>query len=281
MLKHFLNPPNWFTAASLFCSSYAMMSVIAGALQGDGGIDAGLLSRACILIVVGGVFDLLDGRVARLTGRFSEFGVQLDSIADIVGFGVAPSLLAWAWLLHDFGPFGVAACVWYVIAAAFRLARFNVGTVEKSWHLAGHSQGLTSTMSGGALVSFIWIFNGYLGHISVPPSFVAFLVALLGLLMVSSYPFRTFRDLRQNRVARRLLAASLTACLLGAVLIDPSMWWGVGAALYLVGGLIDGLVVAAQQRALRRALFVDEIEEALAEAFAEYDDETNALRDEL
>jgi len=267
MIKHFLNPPNWFTAASIFCSVYAMSLVIAAPE-----ITSQVLSTACVLVIFGGIFDLLDGRVARMTKRFSEFGVQLDSIADIVGFGVAPAMLAWAWMLKDMGPIGVAITFWYVLCAAFRLARFNVDTAEKTWTLPGHSQGLTSTMAGGCLVTLIWVSNGYLAGVHIPGFVVASLVAGLGLLMVSSVPFRTFRDIRRNRVARRLIGVGLASCLFGAVFLDPSMWWGVGALGYLTVGLLDGLVVAIHQRILTRALMIDELfEDTLTEGIEEYE----------
>jgi CDP-diacylglycerol---serine O-phosphatidyltransferase len=261
VIRHFLNPPNWFTAASIFCSTYALALLIAAPE-----ITPDLLSRAAILVIFGGIFDLLDGRVARMTNRLSEFGVQLDSIADIVGFGVAPALLAWSWVLQDLGPFGVGVTFWYVVCAAFRLARFNVNSVERTWNFPGHSQGLTSTMAGGTLVTFVWVCNGYLAEVLSPsPMLVAGLVGVLGLLMVSSIPFRTFKDLRDNRRARRLLAVSLSSCLIAAVVLDPSMWWGAGALLYLTVGLLDGLVVAVYHRRLSEALLLDDLEEALAE----------------
>ena len=255
MIKHFLNPPNWFTSASIFCSTYAM-----ALLMSTPEATPEVLSRACLLVVFGGIFDMLDGRVARLTNRFTEFGVQLDSIADIIGFGVAPAMIAYAWVLKDMGPLGMAITFWYVLCTAFRLARFNVATAEQNWPLSGHSQGLTSTMAGGVLVTVVWMSNGYLNDaLHIPTWAFGAFVASLGLLMVSSVPFRNFKDLRRNKVARRWMALSLSSCLLGAVLFHPSMWWGVGATLYLVMGLADGLVVAAHQRILTRALMIDEI----------------------
>jgi len=259
MIRHFLNPPNWFTSASLFCSTYAMALVLSAAPSPD----AEVMSRACVLVIFGGVFDLLDGRVARVMNRYSEFGVQLDSIADVVGFGLAPALLAYVWKLQHLGAIGVAATFAYVLCAAFRLARFNVAAADDSWKLAGHTQGLTTTMAGGSLVTLIWVANGYgLDWLSVPAGVFAGLVAGLGLLMISSIPFRSFKDLRENKRARRFLAVFLAACLLGAVVLDPSMWWGVGGFLYLTVGLFDGLVTAIWHRRLSTALLLDEIEEA-------------------
>lgn len=245
MVRHFLNPPNWFTSASIFCTTYAMMLMIS-----NPGADPDVLVRACVLVVFGGIFDLMDGRVARLTNRYSEFGIQLDSIADVIGFGVAPAMLAYAWKLSELGPVGVAITFWYVLATAFRLARFNVATTDTSWPFAGHSQGLTSTMSGGILVSMIWLSNGYfVERGDLPPLVVGAFVATLGLLMVSSIPYRTFKDMRHNLAARRMLAVALGACLVSAVVIDPSMWWGTGAVLYLAWGTVDGIAVLARHRA--------------------------------
>ncbi|MBX2798463.1 MAG: CDP-diacylglycerol--serine O-phosphatidyltransferase [Myxococcales bacterium] len=258
MIGHFLNPPNWFTAASLFCSVYALALVL-GAPE----ITSDVLSQACVLVIFGGIFDLLDGRVARLTNRFSDFGVQLDSIADIVGFGVAPALVAWAWVLKDLGLIGVIATFWFVLCAAFRLARFNVDATDRAWPLSGHGQGLTTTMAGGSLVTLVWVANGYGAAWVIPAWTVAALMMGLGWLMVSSVPFRNFKDLRNNPRARTLLALGLAACLLGGVVLDPSMWWGVGGALYLTLGLVDGIVTAIWHRRLSKALLIDELYEAM------------------
>lgn len=243
MIKHFLNPPNWFTSASIFCGTYAI-----GLLISADELTSKIMVQACVLVLFGGVFDLLDGRVARMTNRFSEFGVQLDSLADLISFGVAPAMLAWAWKLQDMGKVGAAVAFWYILCAAFRLARFNVNANHHSWKLAGHSQGLTSTMSGACLVIFVWLGNGYLANkMAFSPALVAGFVAWLGLMMVSSVPFRNFKDIRRNPRARALFAFAFAACLVGLV-IDPSMWFGVGAFLYVTLGLVDGVITAVYFR---------------------------------
>lgn len=262
MIRHFLNPPNWFTSASLFCSTYAMALILSAGAHPEPEV----MARACVLVIFGGVFDLLDGRVARAMNRYSDFGVQLDSIADVVGFGLAPALLAWVWKLQDLGLVGFVATFVYVLCAAFRLARFNVAAADDSWPLEGHTQGLTTTMAGGCLVTLVWVANGYLlDWLTVPSWIFAGFVAGLGLLMISSIPFRSFKDLRNNRKARRFLAVFLASCLVGAVFLDPSMWWGVGGGLYLTVGLLDGLVTAVWHRRLSNALLLDELEEVLDE----------------
>ena len=276
MIRHFLNPPNWFTSASIFCSTYAVM------LMTNGIVDAALIRRACVLVVFAGIFDLLDGRVARITNRYTEFGVQLDSIADIVGFGVAPAVITWAWMLKDAGPMGVFACFFYVLCAAFRLARFNVGKLDVenlNWELEGHSQGLTSTMAGGILVTSVWIANGYLaGLIVVPAWALEIFVLFLAFLMISRLPMRNFRDLRNNLLARRLLGVSLAACAIG-LMVHPSLLFGIGAAIYLTFGVVDGIVVAVHHRLLKKALMMDEFEQAIdGSLYADYEtDEVEAL----
>ncbi len=176
MIAHFLNPPNWFTAASIFCSVTALSMLV-----GPDGNAADTLARAAVLVIFGGIFDMMDGRVARLTKRESAFGVQLDSIADIVGFGVAPAILAYAWVLHELGTVGAVVAFWYTLCAAFRLARYNVNTETREWSLKGHSQGLTSTMAGGVLVSTVWVFSDFLVEVNPPAWFVAIGVTVLGL----------------------------------------------------------------------------------------------------
>jgi CDP-diacylglycerol---serine O-phosphatidyltransferase len=257
-----MNPPNWFTSASLFCSTYAMALVLSAGAHPEPAV----LARACVLVVFGGVFDLLDGRVARAMNRYTEFGVQLDSIADVIGFGLAPALLAWVWKLQDLGAIGFLATFTYVLCAAFRLARFNVAVNDDSWRLEGHTQGLTSTMAGGCMVTLIWVSNGYLLDWLVVPAWVmALFTGWLGLLMISSIPFRSFKDLRVNRKARRFLAVVFAACLVGAVVFDPSMWWAIGGGLYLTVGVVDGLVTAIWHRRLSNALLIDELESVLEE----------------
>lgn len=148
---------------------------------------------------------------------------------------------------------------WVLVAASFRLARFNVEAADEAstWTFPGHARGLTSTMAGGTLVSVVWVANGCLaGTVPFSPLVVLGLVVALSLLMVSSVPFRHFRDLRRNPYARRWLAVGLSTCLVSALVIDPSMWFGAGGVLYVLGGLVDGLFVAVHEKrtGLRAAL---------------------------
>ena len=207
------------------------------------------IAMACWLVALGGVFDMADGRVARMLNRFSEFGTQLDSIADIVGFGVAPAMIAYTWKLHELGFVGVLCAFWFVLAAAFRLARFNVGVAEGSWPLPGHSQGLTSTMGGGLLVTYAWVCNDYLeGRYDPSAVAVAILVVVFGFGMVSSLPCIDFKDTRENRYSQVLLGSSVLAATIGAIAVHPSMFFAIGGSIYLSMGTADMIYTRISKR---------------------------------
>jgi len=111
--------PNLFTAASIFSGVFSIISAINGEFE-----------KAAWLIMLSLIFDGLDGRVARLTNTCSKFGIEFDSLADMVAFGVAPALLMYLYVGDEFGRFGVVASATFVIFGAVRLARFNVMTVS-------------------------------------------------------------------------------------------------------------------------------------------------------
>src|SRR5512134_2909329 len=118
--------PSLFTLANLFCG----WSCVVYAMHGQ-------VERAAPFIGIAMVLDMLDGRIARMTGTTSEFGVQLDSLADIISFGMAPAVLAYAWGLAPLGRLGWAAGFLFVTAAALRLARFNIQKATDKRYFVG------------------------------------------------------------------------------------------------------------------------------------------------
>ncbi len=98
--------PNLFTLSSIFCGFYALVTVVDA--QPDEMNSA--VYRACLAVIFAMVFDAVDGRVARLTRTQSDFGVQMDSLADVTSFGVVPAMIAWRWGLDQFGNFGLFVC---------------------------------------------------------------------------------------------------------------------------------------------------------------------------
>lgn len=239
MLKHFMNPPNWFTSASIFCSFYAILLA-----AGNTG-DAHSLYRAGLLIGFAGVFDMLDGRVARLTGGGSEFGIQLDSLADAIGFGVAPAVLVYAWGLHLLGPFGLAAAYFFALCAVFRLARFNIGTSTGEEN--SFSKGLTTTMAGGTLAATV-MFHAALGRTSVHNAWGPLLLTVvLALLMVSNVPYPVFKA-GFSRRAKAMLALMLGSVIAVGVIYDISYIVMPLMATYAASGLFNAALGLGRRR---------------------------------
>jgi len=180
--------PNLFTTGAMLAGFYAVIAAI----------DSNF-SNAAIAVFIAGLLDGLDGRVARLTNTQSEFGVQYDSLSDMVSFGVAPALVMYTWTLQtlkDYGTFwgklGWAAAFVYAACAALRLARFNtqVSVADKRYF-----QGLASPAAAGLNMAFVWAMSDLqLGGNHVLVQRVApFLVIGAGLLMVSRIRYFSFK----------------------------------------------------------------------------------------
>ena len=119
--------PSIFTLGNMFCGFYAIIAVLSDHFQ-----------AAAVAILLAGVFDALDGRVARLTNSCSKFGVEFDSLADLVSFGLAPGILIYMWALKPFGRIGWLASFLFVVCGALRLARFNCQIhTSESWSFTG------------------------------------------------------------------------------------------------------------------------------------------------
>ena len=132
--------PNLITTGALFSGFFSIISAMSGALE-----------NAAVAILVSGVLDALDGRIARLTNTQSEFGVQYDSLSDLVAFGVAPAVLMFSWLLSDLGKIGWMVAFLYMACAALRLARFNTKPDNTVFF------GLASPMAAGLLATSVWV----------------------------------------------------------------------------------------------------------------------------
>jgi CDP-diacylglycerol--serine O-phosphatidyltransferase len=172
--------PNIFTIAGLFAGFYAIVAAMKG-----------IFDLAAIAIFVAMLMDALDGRIARLTNTQTAFGAELDSLSDIVCFGVAPALVVFSWSLSDLGKLGWLASFIYVAAGALRLARFNtqLGTADKRYF-----QGLSITMAAGIIASMVWLGAEY----DIPGTGISLLVGpitiLTALLMVSNIRYHSFKE---------------------------------------------------------------------------------------
>lgn len=178
--------PNLLTTGAMFSGFYAIVA----------GINEQYIA-AVTAVFVAGLFDGLDGRVARMTNTQSEFGVQYDSLSDLISFGVAPALVVYMWALADLreygnftGKLGWLIAFLYTACAALRLARFNtqVGHSDKRFFT-----GLASPAAAGALMAFIWAMENF-GLVGGSIRWVALVLTLaLGLLMVSRIPYYSFK----------------------------------------------------------------------------------------
>ncbi len=191
--------PNAITLAAVFCG-FNSIRIVANASGPDQTND---FYRAAILLIFSMFFDLMDGRVARLTKTQSAFGLQMDSLADIVSFGVAPAVLVHQWVLHRLGTAGLLASFSFVACAAIRLARFNVlSSAEDGQPVVPgkYILGLPSPPASGVLISLVVANHAADDALSDPRYTVAILVmtVVVGLLMVSAVRFRSFKDLRLN-----------------------------------------------------------------------------------
>jgi len=233
MLRHFLNPPNWFTTANLFCGFYAIL-LVAAPPNGEPSFY-----RAGLMLVFAGVFDMLDGRVARMTRSSSDFGTQLDSLSDLVSFGVAPAILAWAWGLEQLGVVGLCAAFAFVTCGAFRLARFNLETVDDA---LAESNGLTITVAGITLASIIMV-HAHTGrtHLAHPLNAFGMMVAL-SYLMVSKVPYRTFKDFKLRPITMAFLALTLGLIVTVGSRYDISVALVAMSVPYVLSGPVESMI---------------------------------------
>jgi len=184
--------PNLFTISSLVLGIYAIISASSGTVRG--------LINAAIAICFSILFDSMDGRVARLTKTESLFGLQLDSLADLVAFGVAPAFLLYKWDLYNVGILGIVAASMFATCGALRLARFNVIALKNIKQSSESFVGLPIPGGAGIVVSlFLTMNNSFtateLYTLNTPVNMVIF-TAIISYLMVSNIRYPTFKHIR-------------------------------------------------------------------------------------
>jgi CDP-diacylglycerol---serine O-phosphatidyltransferase len=232
--------PNLLTTGAMFSGFYAIISSIGGHY-----------TSAVIAVFVAGLLDGLDGRVARMTNTQSAFGVQYDSLSDLVSFGVAPSLVLYTWSLASlaeygraWGKVGWAAAFIFAACGALRLARFNtqVGVADKMYF-----QGLAIPAGAGLAMSYVWM-TIYLQLSGSDVQFITpFVAVITGLLMVSRFRYYSFKAWpRSDKVPFFWIPIALLI-LVAMAINPPCVLFGV-AALYA----ISGPVLTLWQRRARR-----------------------------
>ena len=214
--------PNLFTTGGLFAGFYSLICSMRGDFQ-----------AAAVFILVAQIFDILDGRIARLTRTTSRFGIEYDSLADLIAFGVAPGILVYQWALEPWHTWGWLAASLYVTCGALRLARFNVqyDNVEKR-----HFIGLPIPAAADVVASTVLLYY-YLGGEGATSKHVILLLIIYALaaLMVSEVRFFSFKETKlYRRQPFWLLVGAIV--LIKLIIAAPQPMLFMGCAAYALSG---------------------------------------------
>jgi CDP-diacylglycerol--serine O-phosphatidyltransferase len=225
--------PNLFTTGSLFAGFYGIVATMNGNYL-----------TAAWFILISSVFDGLDGKIARLTGTTSKFGVEYDSLADLVAFGVAPGILMYSWALRPFGKFGWLAAFLYVVCGALRLARFNVQvtTVESKRFV-----GLPIPAAASMVAACVLLFYHLGGPGTIKKLSVLILIYVLALLMVSNFRYYSFKD--PELVKRQPFGFLVLAIFIIIVIVaEPQIMFFLLFFGYMISGPIGSLLRFVRRR---------------------------------
>lgn len=213
--------PNLFTSMNIFCGFYGIVSAIHGQYE-----------KAAISILVAMIFDIMDGKVARATNTTSQFGIEYDSLADLISFGLAPGLVIYLWALEPMGRLGWLAAFLYMICGALRLARFNAMADENP---SPHFSGLP--IPAGAAVAATTLLLCERTHVSLVewPVVPMIMLYVLSFLMVSTVKYNSFK---KQALFRKFSFNVLVACILVFIFIaaEPPVALFLIAFTYALSG---------------------------------------------
>lgn len=216
--------PNVFTMGNVVCGFLAILS----------GFE-GQITTACWLIILGAFLDGLDGKIARLSGTTSQFGVELDSLADFLTFGVAPAIIVYIEKLQHLGKWGWLISIVYIVAASYRLARFNLlaDTEEKKSFI-----GLPTPAAATTMVAYI-IFSYYLWDSLLYGDYLVMMIILFAFLMISQIEYDPVPDSLSNRANRLKTLLMVVAGII--LIINPRLLLFPILALYIIIGIVREL----------------------------------------
>lgn len=228
--KSFYILPNLFTTASLFMGFLGLIWAAAGHYD-----------RCAVLVIFGVFMDGIDGKIARLTNTATEFGIQYDSLADLLTFGVTPAFLMFRFTLHNFGKLGIAVAFLFAVCAALRLARFNVTTSLTNKRFF---TGLPSPPAGCTLACLVF-FAPALPDFLLPavPGFALVYTACIALLMVSNIRYASFKEFgvfKAHPFRSLLLYIVLPTAL---IIANPRVFCYFITLAYIVSGLIHTFII--------------------------------------
>ena len=218
--------PNLFTVAALFSGFYA---IIAATKQH--------FDIAALAIYIAMLLDALDGRIARLTHSQSEFGAQMDSLSDMVCFGLSPALVLYAWSLSTMGKSGWLAAFFYMVCTTLRLARFNSQSQQTNKR---YFQGLSTPAAAGLIASIIWACTEYQISGHQIALLMTIVTVIVGLLKVSTVRYRSFKDL-DVRGKVPFLVILIVVLILVLIAFDPPIVFLVVFGVYALSGPVGTL----------------------------------------
>lgn len=232
--------PNLFTLSSIFCGLYAMVLA-------SGEARPQQLYQASLAIFFGIFFDMADGRVARLTKTQSDFGIQLDSLADVITFGAAPAVVLHKWGLEQLGFVGVLAAFIYTACGALRLARFNV-LATRAAGTKKYFIGLPIPLAAGVIVSLVMFHQTVFATTVLGEANILALLLVLSYLMVSNVRYRSFKDFRLSPKSLVAGFALVIAFSVIAAIIQPTFALLAFFSAYVLLGLVEEIVLFARRR---------------------------------
>jgi CDP-diacylglycerol--serine O-phosphatidyltransferase len=229
--------PNLFTTGNLFCGFWAIISVFQ---------EKFFYSAVAILLAC--AFDILDGKVARLSGATSKFGVQYDSLADLVSFGIAPALLAFSWALRPYGKFGWLAAFLFVVCGALRLARFNVQSASGE---VKYFKGLPIPAAASMIALTILLYLRLIETNWVKDIVILVMIYILAFLMVSNIKYLSFKELD---LAKRKPFSIFIFVILSMIVIimEPTLVLFVFILAYVFSGPVNMIRAWRKRRVLRK-----------------------------
>jgi CDP-diacylglycerol---serine O-phosphatidyltransferase len=252
--------PNLMTAGNLFCGFAAVLRIIEAAFViKQGGSAAELYHQALVFILGSCVFDMLDGRLARLGGHESPFGREFDSLADVVSFGLAPALLVYQIVLRDFHRSGWIIAFVYLLCGALRLARFNCYAIAKNDKPSNEFIGFPIPAAAGLIASLtlfmLWMEEGEktLGYWKFA---LAGLMLFLSFMMFSRVRYPSFKGLGWR--SQRSLPCFL---LIIVILVFNVKFYEWMPAIFFVAFLIYGFVRPFISKAMRHEIEDEEEED--------------------
>jgi len=230
--------PNLLTLTGMFFGFFSIVASVNGSYE-----------KAAWYILYAAVFDMMDGWVARMTRTTSRFGLELDSLSDLVSFGVAPALMMYIWALKPYGRWGAVGAFLFAACGALRLARFNVqmaGSEKK------YFTGLPIPGGAGLLATYVIFHHEVIGSYPGESYLILVMVYVTALLMISTIRFHSVKELNiKDRRPFWILPVALI--ILAAVALHPPVVLFVMAVSYVVWAIIEYILTFNKRRAKIKA----------------------------